>query len=251
MKKVIVSSRRPEIVSFVRSLPERFEREGALLYDGRNKVKLFDCNGLQLVVKRYRRPHFIQRVVYRWFRPSKAERAYRFAFRLAGLGIDTPEPMAYVEDGGLLLFRDSYFVSARCTDPDLMGALYRPAEFPQTLATAWANRLAEFHEKGFLHGDLNLANILYRSDGSAGGYRFTVIDINRSHFRMQPTPDECMTNLVRLTHRVDLLKFLVAAYARRRGWNEEQTVNEVLTRLRAFEQRCERKQKFKQKMKRS
>lgn len=251
MKKVIVSPRRPEIDAFVRSLPERFEHEGTMLYDGRNKVKLFECNGLQLVVKRYKRPHFIQRVVYRWFRPSKAERAYRFAFRLAGLGIDTPEPMAYIEDGGLLLFRDSYFVSARCTDSDLMSALYRPADFPQSLATAWADRLVEFHEKGFLHGDLNLANILYRPDKVAGGFRFTVIDINRSHFRMQPTPDECMDNLVRLTHRVDLLKFLVAAYARRRGWNEAQTVDGVLERLRVFEQRCERKQKLKQKMKRS
>lgn len=251
MMKIVVSPRHPELYDFVRMLPERFEQEGEMLYDGRNRVKLFMYAGRQLVVKRYKRPHLIQRIVYKWFRPSKAERAYRFAFSLEKMGIDTPEPLAYVEVGGCLLFGDSYFVSARCADPDLMGALYKPAEFPRPLAVAWADRLAEFHEKGFLHGDLNLANILYRTDPQTGACRFTVIDINRSHFRPHPSPDECMDNLVRLTHRVDLLCFLVAAYARRRGWDEEQTVNGVLVRLRAFEQRCERKQKLKQKMKRS
>ncbi|MCM1109161.1 MAG: lipopolysaccharide kinase InaA family protein [Clostridium sp.] len=229
---------------FTEHLAERFDREGDTLHEGRNRVKAFNVDGQILIVKRYKRPHLIQRVAYTWFRPSKARRAYLFALRLKQLGIATPEPVAYLEERRWGLFRDSYFVSARCTDPTLFPVLVDKTDYDPQLAAALAAEVVEWHRKGFLHGDLNLANIMYRPK-AGGGYAFTVIDINRSHFINNPGQDECLTNLMRLTHRVDLLRFLVEHYARLRGWEPESCCDAVEAKLHAFEQRRARKRKLK------
>lgn len=219
-----------------------------MLHDGRNRVKLFtDKDDTGYVVKRYRRPHLLQRFIYRWFRPSKAERAYRFAFRLAALGIATPEAVAYSEERGALLFGYSYFMSARCTDPSLYAPLVEAPEFDRTLAVRLAAFLVEMHEKGFLHGDLNLTNILYRTL-PGGQVRFTVIDTNRSHFKKAPSQTDCLQNLVRLTHRHELMEFVVREYARLRGWEAGAVWHEVQGRLRRFERKEARKKKLKRRL---
>ena len=92
------------------------------------------------------------------------------------------------------------------------------------------------HSKGILHGDLNLSNFLCTSTNE--GYRFSIIDTNRSRFcQGWPSRRQCVKNLVRLTHRRDLFEYLVSSYARQRGWNGQQTVSEALRELHRFEHR--------------
>lgn len=100
--------------SFVRSLavPLFFARNGEVLHEGRNTLKLFEADGQRVVVKRYGRLSFFNRLVYGMLRKSKAERAYRHVVRLHKLGIDTPEELGFVEIRRRGLLRDSYFVSA-------------------------------------------------------------------------------------------------------------------------------------------
>lgn len=85
--------------SFVRVLavPLFFARNGEVLHEGRNMLKLFEVDGQRVVVKRYGRLSFFNRLVYGVLRKSKAERAYRHAMRLHKLGIDTPEELGFVE----------------------------------------------------------------------------------------------------------------------------------------------------------
>ena len=58
----------PEFASlrpFMLSLPERFARgEGRLIHDGRNKLREIEFEGRLFVVKAFRRPLFINRLVY-------------------------------------------------------------------------------------------------------------------------------------------------------------------------------------------
>lgn len=229
---------------FITRLPQTFGQQGEILYQGRNCVKRFVENGQVIIVKRYKRPHLIQRIAYTWFRPSKARRAYDFALRLEEMQIATPAPIAYIEKKQGGLFCDSYFVSAYCPDPTLFPELVEKPDFDLDLAHALAAEVAKWHEKGFLHGDLNLANILYRTSPD-GQYAFTVIDINRSHFIPQPSKDQCFTNLMRLTHRIDLLRQLTEYYARQRGWEPQQCCDSVEAKLHAFELRREKKKKLK------
>ena len=85
------------ICEFVDGLPQRFEQEGTLLYDERNVIRRFEVNGTVLVVKRFKRPNFFQRIAYTFFRSSKAFRAYHNGEELIRRGISTPFPIAYLE----------------------------------------------------------------------------------------------------------------------------------------------------------
>lgn len=246
--KIVVNPTYKAYESFFKDLPSRFEREGILLHRGRNQVKQFELpDGTPCVVKRYKVPHLLQRIVYRWFRPSKAQRAYTFALRLVDMEIDTPTPMCYIEKSSGLLFADSYFVSTRCDYPPLYPVLFEAEQFDPELASSLAGFLVEMHQKGFLHGDLNLTNILYH-EGIDGEVKFTVIDTNRSHFIEEPTKEQCLHNLVRLTHRHELMCYVVKDYARLRGWDVETSWEKVHVDLIAFEKKEERKRKLKRKL---
>ena len=116
------------------SIPDRFEAEGTLLYEGRNTIKRFDDGGVPYVVKRFRRPMFVQRVVYTFFRPGKARRAYHYGLRLQQLGFATPESIAYLEtrSGGLL--DQSYYICRVDDDPPICERLNDPEEFDRVMA---------------------------------------------------------------------------------------------------------------------
>ncbi len=249
MPKLVVHPDYAAHRTFFEQLPARFASEGKMLHDGRNRVKLLALSdGTPCVVKRYRVPHLLQRVVYRWFRPSKAERAYRFALRLPELSIDTPAPMAYLEERRGGLFGASYFVSAQCVHPSLYPVLVQAPEFSRPLAVQLAAFLVRMHEQGFLHGDLNLTNILYHTSPADGEIHFSVIDINRSHFIPRPTPEQCLHNLVRLTHRHELMEFVVREYARLRGWNADECWEQVQADLIRFERKEARKETLKRRI---
>lgn len=42
--------------SFVRQLPETFDRRGETLFAGRNTIRAFDVGGVRIAVKRFKRP---------------------------------------------------------------------------------------------------------------------------------------------------------------------------------------------------
>lgn len=228
--------------TFIRTVPEAFSQGGEPLYEGRNTVKAFLVDGRKLVVKKFKTPNIIQRVAYTFFKKSKAERAYIFAKMLRERGFGTPREVAYIEQKRGLLLLDSYFVSTECVLPALSTFIRRP-DFDHEAADALAAFVVSLHEKGVLHGDLNLTNILYERNQD-GRYSFTLIDTNRSKFRT-PTHKDCIENMMRLTHQRQLLGYVTARYAEMRGWNPEQTVKEVTGMLEKFERRREMKRRIK------
>ena len=81
---------------FVRRVPRIFSEEGKTIYKARNEIKVFEVDGVELNVKRYRVPFLINRVIYRFFRQPKAVRAYEYALRLVAKGFETPAPIAHI-----------------------------------------------------------------------------------------------------------------------------------------------------------
>jgi tRNA A-37 threonylcarbamoyl transferase component Bud32 len=231
-----------EVSEFVQHIPFLFSTKGETLYEGRNCVKRFPSQLGDLVVKRFKRPHILQRIAYTFFKKSKAERAYLYAGFFRERGIDTPHEVAFIEEkhGGLL--RDSYFVCAVCPDAEIRDTLRRP-DCPEALVRALAAFLVEVHTRGILHGDLNLTNILFRQEPD-GHYHFTLIDTNRSRFLASPTRRDCLHNLRTLTHERPLLRRLLGAYCELRGWDTEACLQTVLQELEGMERRKEMKKKL-------
>ncbi|MGP1477283.1 MAG: lipopolysaccharide kinase InaA family protein [Phocaeicola sp.] len=241
--KVVINPKYECERPFIEQLPIIFEKEGEFIYNQRNQVKRFLINGNERIIKRYKTPGLIQRVIYSTIRKTKARRAFEFANKMSSLGIDTPESIAYIEQKDGLLFSIGYFIAKACYDKDLRNALRDQDIFDKELANQLTTFLVFMHEKGVMHGDLNLSNILYRKEKDH--YHFTVIDTNRSIFKKQLTQQECLNNLKRLTHRPDLMDYIIRRYAQLRGWNEEETISIENKFVHRFENKGKWKNYFK------
>ena len=230
----------PEYVKyedFIAKIPSLITQgQGEVVYDGRNRVVRFHHNGVSLMAKRFKRVNIIQQIAYTFFRKTKAERAYLYAQEFLRRGIDTPQPVAYMETYRYGLFTTGYFVCLESEGTETSLLLRDVKVYSNDLVEAVARHVALMHNRGVLHGDLNLTNFLCTQDDE--GYHFTMIDINRSHFcDGMPSNEDCLKNMVRLTHRRDLYEALIRHYAQLRGWDANSTVDTALGLLERFEHR--------------
>ena len=106
------------LADFMRSLPAAFERgEGQLIHDGRNQLRILCHEGVEYVVKSYQVPILLNRLVYGFLRPSKAERSLLNAQRLIDMGVGSPRPVGFINIRNGLLFTHSYMVTVRSRCP--------------------------------------------------------------------------------------------------------------------------------------
>ncbi len=234
--KIIIAEEYTKYTNFILSIPSFFENDkGETLKDKRNNVKRIIHDGVAFIAKRYKRANFIQRFVYTYFRRTKAERAYAFATEFQRRGVSSPKAVAYMEQKEHGLFTTGYFIYEESKGEEAFPELVDKVDFNRPLADAITDHIVFMHSQGILHGDLNSANFLYTKD-SCGNYNFDMIDTNRSHFvKGWPTRKQCIENLKRFTHRRDLYEYVVRGYAKRRGWNEEETLREAFNALDRFE----------------
>lgn len=216
-EKVMVNSRYKELSSFVYALPSLFDREGVTIYKGRNELKEYEVAGFRAVVKSYRRPHFLNRIVYTWFRASKAERAYRYAAQFREKGIGSPEPVAFYALGNYFLFDKGYFVCLKSTCPyTYRDLLSRPFPRETEILQAIARTTARIHEAGFLHKDYSGGNILF--DDRQAEIPIEIIDLNRMYTGYVDMQKGCC-NFERLPGKEEWLKVMADTYAAERGFD--------------------------------
>ena len=244
---VTVNPAYQSLEGFIKTLPDVFESSGVMIHNKRNVVKMYEVGGMRLIVKRYKVPLSFQRVDYTFFRPSKAKRAYLFALRLKELGITTPDPIAYIECKRLGIFRQGYFVSTYCSYPDIKSNIDL-LDTDSALFDGLINFFVFMHDKGFMHGDTNLSNFLFNR--KEDGYEYVVIDINRSHFINNPTKEDCLKNLMRITRDRLLSSRIVTAYAKRRGWDATEAVAFVSHEIDKYERKRKARKFYKQHIKR-
>ena len=98
--KLILHPQFEHLRQFVEELPQRFSKEGEVLQDRRNTIKVFHVNGLDINVKRFRIPFFFNRIIYTFFRASKASKAYLNALEVLRRGFETPHCLHRTIPGG-------------------------------------------------------------------------------------------------------------------------------------------------------
>ena len=88
---------------------ENFDHEGEMIGNGyRNVIKILTIDVQRYNIKEFKVPNLVNKIVYRFFRKSKAERSFLYGQRLLDLGILTPSPEAYIEYKSLFIFGKSY-----------------------------------------------------------------------------------------------------------------------------------------------
>ncbi len=244
-ERIEINPRYEHLRDYIAALPSIFESSGEVIYKGRNEVRRMTApDGTDIVVKRFGRLSFVRRTIYSTVESSKAKRAYDYGLRFLSMGIDTPEPIAYIEvykDG---LLYDAYFVSGRSEYQPLFGPLVEADEFDRGLADKVTRLMVDLHSHGAMHGDPNLNNILYTRSAD-GTVHLQVIDTNRSSFGSQISIEHRLKNLMRVSHRRDLLKYVAERYAELCGLDSEETVRKVMRMLDSFERNRRRRHRLK------
>ena len=62
--KIVLNPEYKFLQQFVQDLPTRFASEGKVIQDKRNTIKVFEYKELEINVKRYRVPIFINRIAF-------------------------------------------------------------------------------------------------------------------------------------------------------------------------------------------
>ena len=63
--KIVVNPTYEHLRKFIESVPDTFEREGRIIYSGRNLIKVMEVDGIEINVKRYGIPAFLFFVLQR------------------------------------------------------------------------------------------------------------------------------------------------------------------------------------------
>lgn len=185
---------------FILQLDTNFSTMGDTLKNGRNHLKIIHYRGIKLCVKSFGRPHFLNQLAYSFLRPSKAERSYNYGLRLIEMGIQTPEPIAWINyyDHNRML-QKSYYVSLFLEHDFCLGDIFdfELADRLEVLSAFSVWVCKRVHDNGVLHKDLSGGNILIRQIAS-GEYSFFMIDLNRIRFSRKIGFRKRMANLRRI-----------------------------------------------------
>lgn len=226
------------------SIREIFIDDDHSIHKARNELKIIELAGVKTVVKSFKIPHLINRIVYTFFRRSKAYKSYHNALRLQELAISTPQPIALIEFFSSGLLADSYFISEWFDyDFTIRTPLLEPLEDREAIFTAFAAYTYDLHQKGVWHLDYSPGNILIKRTDS--GYQFSIVDINRMTFKTI-TPIEGCENFNKLWAFDDELEIMVREYARLSGLDESTAFaemkrhNDANKRVKNFKKRLKR-----------
>jgi serine/threonine protein kinase len=210
--KIVINTQYKFLEDFIRNIPEIFEKEGELVYQARNKLKVYDVNGLKVIVKSYKRPHLINRIAYTFFRPSKAKRSYEYAFRLLSNHVDTPDPVAYLEDYTCGLLDRSYYISLFKEDYDHIRLYMTGEKTDPVLITELSEFIADFHKKGIHFLDISPGNILQKKEN--GHFKFCLVDINRMQFKTTIPERTRYKSFKKLSSNPDVIIEIARQYAK-------------------------------------
>jgi len=198
----------------VHDILNKFSHEGELIGTGyRNVIKILDINGERYNIKAFKVPNLINKIVYRFFRKSKAERSFLYAKKLLGLGILTPSPEAYIEYKSLFVFGKSYYISKQLEYDFTIRKLLEEPKYNDydNILRQFTQFTFQLHEKGIHFLDHSPGNTLIKKEGS--NYKFYLVDLNRMDFKTL-SYDERLENFARLSPKDYMLDIISDEYAK-------------------------------------
>lgn len=233
----------------IRYIINHFEEEGELLNDGtRNKIKLFELEGVKINVKSFKVPNAVNKVAYRFIRKSKAERSFAYAHHLLKKGVGTPYPIAYAEKSEGPLFLNSFYVSEHLENDLTYKNLVEDSNLPnrEEILRAFARFTFCLHEKDIEFLDHSPGNTLIKI--KENGYEFFLVDLNRMNFR-QLDFQARMKNFSRLTPYMDMVQIMADEYSRHYEKTSAEVFEEMWRQTLEFQEKFQRKHRLKKKIK--
>ncbi|RXJ90582.1 hypothetical protein CRV01_05355 [Arcobacter sp. CECT 8983] len=209
---------------FLLNIKKYFQENSNTIHKARNELKIINYGDVQTVVKAFKIPNKINQIVYAYFRDSKAKKSYKNAVKLRSLGLNTPEPIGYIEFYRNFLFKESFFIAKKY-------------EYDFTIREPLRNKTLENREeiiKEFVEFTFSLhKNNVYHKDFSAGNtlvaikddsYEFSVVDINRMEFKTIDL-ETGLDNFAKLWLDEDDIILIATTYAKLAKVEKNQAIN--------------------------
>ena len=228
-----------------------FNFKGKILVNGqRNAIKLFEVEGITLNIKSFKRPNLFNKIVYRYFRKSKARRSFEFASKLMEMQIGTPQPVAFFENYDFVGLKESYYACEHLENVFEFREIVQNEAFENRdfIIRKFTQFTFEMHEKGIEFLDHSPGNTLIHKNAD-GSYSFFLVDLNRMKFHETIDFKTRMKNLSKITHKKDMIAVMSNEYAKLSN-GDETTIFEFMWGLTAdFQYRFHRKKRIKKKLK--
>ena len=214
----------------------------------RNVIKILEIDGVQINIKAFKRPNVVNKIVYRFFRKSKAQRSFEYANKLIELGIGTPKPLAYFEFRDLLTFGKSFYLSEQFDCDLTYRELIHDFNYPDydNILRAFTRFTYELHEKGIQFLDHSPGNTLIKNN--ANGYDFYLVDLNRMNFGVLDFETR-IKNFSRLTPHKSMIEVMSDEYAKCSGEDYTRIFNLMWQETEYFQEKFIRKKQLKKKLK--
>lgn len=223
--KFIINERYKDFQEFLLNIKSYFQENQNTIHKARNEIKVINYKNSDLVVKSFKVPNFLNRIIYTFFRSTKAKKSYEYSLKI---GDFTPKPIGFIEFYDNLLLKDSYFVSEKFDYDFTIREPLLDKDFPdkEQIFKAFSNFTHSLHEAGIFHLDFSPGNILIKEQN--GEYIFKIVDINRMKFR--PLCNELrMKNFSKLWAKDEDLKIIIKEYAKISGMNEDIAIKKALS----------------------
>nr|WP_100804406.1 lipopolysaccharide kinase InaA family protein [Ulvibacter sp. MAR_2010_11] len=234
-------------ITTITAIITNFNTEGRVLGDGdRNNIKLFDFQDKIINVKSFKKPNLINKIAYKYFRKSKAERSYLYANALLEKGILTPQPIAYFEHTDFIGLKDSYYLSEHLEYDLTYRELVENPNYPdhenilrQFTAFTW-----KLHSKNILFKDHSPGNTLIVKKGHQ--YDFYLVDLNRMEFKPLSF-EERIKNFERISPKKEMVQIMSDEYAKLSGEDYNKIFTLMWDLVSTFQYKFYRKIRLKKK----
>ena len=249
--KYLIHNKFKDLQERIVFLIDHFLIEGKILVNGqRNIIKLFEFEEITLSIKSFKKPNLINKIVYRYFRKSKASRSFEFASKLMEMQIGTPQPVAFFENYDFVGLKESYYACEHLENVFEFREIVQNETFENRdfIIRKFTQFTFEMHEKGIEFLDHSPGNTLIRKNND-GSYSFFLVDLNRMQFHETIDFKTRMKNLSKITHKKDMIAVMSNEYAKLSN-GDETTIFETMWGLTAdFQYRFHRKKRIKKKLK--
>ena len=221
-----------------------FNLDGKLIKDSRNTIKSFNVDNLKLNIKRFKKPNFFNKIIYTFFRSTKAQRSFDYAKKLIELGIATPKPIFYYNKFKSGLIYQSFYCSENVEYDYDMEFVFENKHLTNRdlLIKKFTLFTHKLHENGIMFLDHSRSNTLIKNNNNS--YTFYLIDLNRMKFKSL-TLKERLKNFKRLKMNDEVLKKVSEYY----GDLIKMDKQLIFKRIKKYSENFENKRSFRKRLK--
>jgi len=197
-----------------------FKDSDNTIHKARNEIKIVD----NLIIKSFKKPHFINKIIYTFFKKSKAKKSYKNSQKINSF---TPDAIGYIEFKKFGLLDSSYFVSKKFDYDFTIREPLLDKNFAdrEKIFKEFANFTYNLHAQDILHLDYSPGNILIKK--TEDEYIFKIVDINRMKFKRLTMKERCK-NFSKLWAKDDDLTIIAKEYIKLIAKDEKKYLKKIL-----------------------